>query len=79
MQVAGGQRTPLAAVLRADGVVCFVPRPIDAGGLADDDEARIVTFRVDNGTGAGALEIHTYDLGPGRGVRVVGLVRKERD
>lgn len=75
----GGQRTPLAAELRPGGVVCFVPRRIDAGPLADADAARIVIFRVDNGTGAGPLDIHTFDLGPGRALRVVGLVRKEPD
>jgi len=79
LQTGGGRRTSLAPQVGPDGVVCFVPQPVDAAGLADDDEARIVTFRIDNGTGAGALEIHTYDLGPGRGLRVVGLIRKERD
>jgi hypothetical protein len=76
---ARGARSVLSAELRPDGVVCFLPRPIDVGAVPDDDLARIVVFDVDNGTGAGPLEIHTYDLGRDRGLRVVGLVRRERD
>jgi hypothetical protein len=76
VETAGGRRTSLTAELRDGGVVCFVPRRIDARGLADDDAARIVVFHVDNGTSAGPLEIHTYDLD--RGLRIVGLIRKER-
>lgn len=76
---AEGRSTGLAAELRADGIVCFVPRRIAAGTRADDDAARIVVFEIDNGTGAGALDIFTYDLGPARGLRIVGLVRKEHD
>jgi len=79
VETARGQRSVLSAELRPDGVVCFLPRPVDVGAVRDDDPARSVVFDVDNGTGAGPLEIHAYDLGHDRGLRVVGLVRRERD
>lgn len=74
-----GRHLPLSPEVRPHGVVCFVPVPVAAEGLADDAAGRIVTFQLDNGTGAGPLEIHTYDLGAARGLRVVGLIRTERD
>ena len=52
----------------------FVRRSFAPGGLADDARERGSAFVVRNGTGAGPLEIHTYDLGT-RGMFVVGLVR----
>ena len=58
-----GHRTSLPAEVRPEGAVCFVPQPIEARGLADADPARIVIFHIDNGTGAGPLEIHTSYLG----------------
>jgi hypothetical protein len=67
----------LAADVGTDGAVCFRPRSIVAGQLADADRARIVTFEVGNGTCAGPLVIHAYDLGA-RGMRVVGATRPER-
>lgn len=73
------RRIALAPEVRAGGVVCWTPQSIAPAGLADDAPGRVVVFRVDNGTGAGPLEIHTYDLGPTRGMRVVGLVRRERN
>lgn len=73
------QRTRLTPELRPEGEVCFTPRRIGASATPDTDPARIVIFRLDNGTGAGPIDIHAYDLGPERGLRIVGLVRKERD
>ena len=32
-------------------------------------------FRDRYGVSAGALHVHFYDLGPGRGLRIVGLER----
>lgn len=79
IETAARRRSALVPDVGADGSVCFRPERIDAGSLADDDAARVVTFRVDNGTGSEPLVIHTYDLGPGRDVRVVGLVRPRSD
>jgi hypothetical protein len=79
VETAAGRRTPLTVEVHPQGVVCFMPRAIEAEGVADGDARQIVTFDVDNGTGAGPLQIHTYDLGPRRGLRVVGLVRTRRN
>ncbi|HEU4735026.1 MAG TPA: hypothetical protein VFT22_44350 [Kofleriaceae bacterium] len=72
----GGARRALEAEPGEDGAVCFRTTSVVTGGFADDDPARIVTFEVKNGTGAGPLVIHAYDLGR-RGMRVVGLTRPE--
>lgn len=73
---ARGAATALPAEPMGDGRVCFTPQTIGASAAVPDDPSRITIFEVDNGTGAGPLEIHTYDLGE-RGFRVVGLVRPE--
>jgi hypothetical protein len=57
-------------------MVCFRTQPVVSGSFADGDPARIVTFEVRNGTGAGPLVIQSYDLGS-RGMRVAGLTRPE--
>jgi hypothetical protein len=72
----GGGRLALPAEVGGDGALCFRPHPVAGDNLADADPARIVTFEVRNGTGAGPLVIQTYDLGR-RGMRVVGLTRPE--
>jgi len=64
----------LAAAPGPNGEVCFAPRAFAPDGLADDAAERLTIIRITNGTPAGPLEIHTYDLGP-RGLRVVGLRR----
>jgi hypothetical protein len=69
-----GKQVALAPTVLADGVVCFKPQPLAAAQLPDTAAERIVIFEVRNGTAAGPLEIHTYDL-DARGMRVVGLVR----
>ncbi|MEO7734799.1 MAG: hypothetical protein ABIY55_27840, partial [Kofleriaceae bacterium] len=70
----GGQAATLAADVGDDGALCFRPRGVITGAFADADPARRVTFEVHNGSAAGPLVIHAYDLGP-RGVRVVGVTR----
>jgi len=72
----GGKTLSLRAEVADDGTLCFQPRPVVSGGQADSDPARIVTFEVRNGTGAGPLVIQSYDLGS-RGMRVAGLTRPE--
>ena len=65
----------LSSVTQPEGTVCFAPRSLRAAdGVADNDPARLVILRIRNGTGAGPLEIHAYDLGA-RGLRIVGLAR----
>jgi hypothetical protein len=71
-----GATVALAPTATPDARICFAPRSTAPDGLADDDPRRLTIFTLDNGTGAGPLEIHTYDLGA-RGFRVVGLVRPE--
>jgi hypothetical protein len=71
-----GRRVALPAEVSAEGALCFRTEPIATGTAADSDPARIVTFEVRNGTGAGPLVIQAYDLGA-RGMRVVGLTRSE--
>jgi hypothetical protein len=74
VEQAGATRTPLAAELAPDGAVCFAPRTLAPGGARDDDPVRRTVFHIHNGTAAGPLEIHAYDLG-GRGMQIVGLRR----
>jgi len=71
---AAGTRVELVATPAPDGVVCFRPRSLAPGALADGARERRVIFEVRNGTASGPLEIHAYDLGT-RGMFVVGLKR----
>jgi hypothetical protein len=70
------RKLALPAEVLPDGGVCFEPRAVVRGNVADADPARIVLFEIRNGTSAGPLVIHTYDLGR-RGIRVVGVTRPE--
>jgi hypothetical protein len=72
----GRTRVALLAKVGPDGELCFQPSHGAARGLPDSDPRRIVIFEVRNGTTAGPLEIHTYDLDD-RGTRLVGLVGAE--
>jgi hypothetical protein len=69
-----GARIELAATVAPDGAVCFSPRSLARSDLADGAAARRVVFEIRNGTRAGPLEIHAYDLNA-RGMFVVGLKR----
>jgi hypothetical protein len=75
VEIGAGQRIELVATPSAGGVVCFRPRSLARSELADNASERRVIFEVRNGTAAGPLEIHTYDLGP-RGMFIVGLERR---
>ena len=44
-------------------------------GPADDDASRYVVVEVKNGVADGPLRAHLYDLGPKRGLRLVGIER----
>jgi hypothetical protein len=71
---AAGERIPLAAQAAPDGGVCWRPAPLAAPPGPDSALGRRVIFEVSNGTAAGPLEVHSYDLGA-RGLRIVGLIR----
>jgi len=67
-----GRHVPVSA--GPDGRVCIDTTPSPRRDLRDDDPQRRVEIIVRNGTGAGPLIIHAYDL-DGRGLKIVGLTR----
>ena len=72
----GGAEEPLAVSAENDGNVCVaLVANAPATGLADDAIARYRVVRIANGVTPGPLVIHLYDLGAGRGLRVVGIER----
>ena len=74
LEIRAGQTQELAATIKADGGLCVHPRAIVRTDLADNAPERRVIYEVRNGTSAGPLEIHAYDLGA-RGLVVVGVMR----
>ena len=72
----GGKGMVLPAAVGEDGAVCFVPQPLVTGNFPDGDPQRIVVFDIKNGTQAGPLRIHVYDLGA-KGMKIVGVQRFE--
>ena len=62
----GGKATVLPVEVADRGGVCFRPHHVTKGER--------VIFEVRNGTSAGPLVIHAFDLGT-RGIHVVGLTR----
>ncbi|MDB4957172.1 MAG: hypothetical protein JWO36_4741 [Myxococcales bacterium] len=78
VQIAGHQRWTVPVAAGPEGAVCISPQSFSKPGIPDDAPERLAVFRLDNGTDAGPLEIHAYDLGLARGMRVVGLIRYER-
>ncbi len=46
-----------------------------AGSVPDESPERYLTLRVHNGNAPGPLVVHFYDLGPDRGLRLVGIER----
>lgn len=64
---------------RPNGEACIrLPHIAPDGGPADTDPSRYGVLAVDNHFAQFPLSIHLYDLGPARGLRVVGLERAER-
>ena len=57
------------AVVRAEDALAVPP--------ALDDAVRYVVVVLENGVASYPLAAHLYDLGPGRGYRVVGIERPE--
>ncbi len=67
-----------AVVTQEGGRVCFPVSPRAADdGVRDDDRSRYVVVRLANGATRGPLMMHFYDLGPRRGLRLVGIERPE--
>ena len=67
-----------AVVAQEDGRVCLpVPPRANDDGARDDDRSRYVVVRLANGATRGPLVMHFYDLGPRRGLRLVGIERPE--
>jgi len=62
------KHTPVTAEVAGDGLVCWKPTPGRGDGAP-------VTFDVRDGTAAGPLLVHAFDLGA-KGFKVVGLTRK---
>jgi hypothetical protein len=67
-----------AIVEQNDGRLCF-PLPSRAAdeGAPDDDKSRYVVVKLTNGAAPGRLVLHLYDLGPKRGLRLVGIERPQ--
>jgi len=72
-----GRAVELPVTPGEDGELCIQPKSIANQTVPDNDPTRRVSIEVTNGTHAGPLVIHTYDLGP-KGQKVVGLTRPER-
>ena len=66
----------IEATTTSDGGVCFDVPATSHGQIPDADPRRRVAVSVRNGTGAGPLVVHLYDL-EARGMKVVGVTRTE--
>jgi hypothetical protein len=74
----GSNRSGLRVELKPEGGLCMsLPHVAADGGAPDSAASRYVVVSVKNGAAKGALEAHLYDLGPGRGYKLVGLERPE--
>ena len=72
----GAPLTDIDAVNNGD--VCItVPHAAPDGGAPDDAASRYRIIQLWNGVSKGRLETHVYDLGPGRGYKVVAVQRPE--
>jgi hypothetical protein len=61
---------PLAVTVKPEGGLCLaLPRATTRDGY--------LIVRIDNGASKGALLAHLYDLGPGKGHKLVGLERPD--
>ncbi len=76
MQPVGSAARPVNVTAGGNGSVCVDLHPeAPDSGVADDDPSRYRVVTVHNEQAPGALELHLYDLGPKRGLRLVGLER----
>lgn len=70
------QADGLAVTKEADGKVCVpLASTKPAGGIPDDAPERYTVVRMTNGVAPGPLEMHFYDLGPEKGLQLVGILR----
>ncbi|HKO46178.1 MAG TPA: hypothetical protein VJV79_00555 [Polyangiaceae bacterium] len=78
----GAELEPTRALrLRSDATprVCVeLPHAELSPSLPADDARRYVIVDLENGYAPGPLRAHLYDLGPGRGYRLVGIERPEQ-
>jgi hypothetical protein len=70
-----GAPGPARVAVEEDGRICLDLGASDAARGPDDAPERYVVAAIANGTGSGPVVIHLYDLGPERGLRVVGIER----
>ena len=75
-QHGNGKATELTVIPAEEGELCVQPTSMANQDGAEDDPRRRVTIELRNGTRAGPLVIHAYDLGA-KGLKVVGLTRPE--
>ncbi len=78
--IARGKADPLpvkAVFVGKDDTCLDVPQAALAGSVPDNAVERYVTVRIANGVAPGPLAVHLYDLGPARGLRLVGIERPE--
>ena len=73
----GATRTTVPVQVGAEGQVCFQAAHGAPHGASDGDPSRLVRYEITNGTAAGPLVVHTYDL-DARGTRLAGVTRSER-
>jgi hypothetical protein len=65
---------------RADAGVCVaIPHVVSASGPPADDMSRYVRVILSDGVARGPLVAHMFDLGPGRGYKLVGLERPDSE
>ena len=82
-QVLRGTRDPARAehppvrVEPAGRVCTALPSRAPDGNAPDDDRSRYVVLQIANGASRGPLVAHLYDLGPRRGLRLVGIERPD--
>jgi len=70
-----GSRSDARIDVEGNGRVCVALGARDLRSLPDDAPDRYVVISIANGTGSGPLVVHAYDLGPMRGIRLVGMDR----
>lgn len=68
---------PVAVTVDGDRVCASLPSRSRDGGAPDDDSSRYVVVELRDGVAPGPLRVHLYDLGPTRGMRIVGIERPE--
>ena len=73
-----GVRAVRPDVGAAGSVRITLPHGVFAAGVAANDASRYRVVTIDNGASRYPLRAHLYDLGAGRGFRLVGIERPEQ-